>query len=108
MKNGLKRLHEKTMLTGLMGLTLLIRGCHDPAKSTATESTRVHKNCYGLHIKENTGSAVAEFYKEGWLQSREIITTPITIEITSTTIRYTQNDKTKTYTLQTNPSGEAR
>ncbi len=106
---GINDCMKKTLLTGMIGLSLIVLGCQDTQKNDpGTKTAKMHKNCYGLHLKENPNGAIAEFYKDGYLQSKEPVTTTITIEITPTTISYMHDDRKKTYTLQTNPQGEAK
>jgi hypothetical protein len=94
---------EKILATTIIGLTLMT-GC----TTENTPQKPLHKNCYGLHVKENPNNIMVEFYKEGWQQFKEPVTDTVYIQITKDNITYTQGGHSKTYELEMHPENTPR
>lgn len=69
---------------------------------------KVHKDCYGLHIRENKDNITLEFYKEGYLVFEKRVGSPIELKITATEIHYRDNIGTKTYKLETTAEKDSK
>ena len=93
---------NKTLITGVLGISLLA-GCSE-GNSQGREKVdiprKIHKNCYGMHIKENSSEITLEFYREGRLVFQDKVDSYISIQMTNSQITYEHNGVKKNYELQ--------
>ncbi len=82
---------KQQIVGGLTAIVMMSASC-TPA---ANASGKLHKNCYGLHIREGSNPTV-ELYKEGWLVNQEPINGQVQMTITDSKITYTRSNGTTT------------
>ncbi len=95
---------NRTLVKGLIGLSIIAASCTVPAESKSNK--QVHKDCYGLHIKENPTNIEVEVYKEGWKIHQDNLTSDtIIIQITKDAMTYKYKNFSERYLLEMKDNG---
>ena len=97
---------NNTIRAGVMGLSLIVASCTQPPTTENNQGKQLHKDCYGLHIKEKPNNIEVQLYKEGWkVRQDELTEDTLTIQITKDRIKYSYKDVSSNYPLEMKKDG---